>query len=62
MPKIICPVANKNKDGRHVGLDSYDLLIEALRTPPMSDNAIFANQPSVFSHSGVLRMKEPVRS
>jgi hypothetical protein len=30
--RSFCPVANKNKDGRHVGLDSYDLLIEALRT------------------------------
>src|SRR5712691_12753208 len=36
-PRLFCPVANKNRDGRHVGLDVYDLLIEALRTPPMSD-------------------------
>jgi hypothetical protein len=30
--------------GRHVGLDFYDLLIEALRTPPMSDKAMFHQQ------------------
>jgi len=40
-PRLFCPGANKNKDGRHVGLDFYDLLIEALRTPPMSDKKIY---------------------
>jgi hypothetical protein len=44
-PRLFCPVANKNKDGRHVGLDFYDLLFEALRTPPMGDKAMFQQQP-----------------
>jgi len=43
-PWSFCPVANKNKDGRHVGLDFYDLLFETLRTPPMSDKAIYRQQ------------------
>jgi len=37
-----------NKEGRHVGLDFYDLLIEALKTPdPRStcDIRVFANHP-----------------
>jgi hypothetical protein len=29
-------VREKNKEGRHVGLDFYDLLIEALKIPPQA--------------------------
>jgi hypothetical protein len=37
----------KSKEGRHVGLDFYDLLIEALKTPPVRVNECIA-QKSLF--------------
>jgi hypothetical protein len=36
------PTKNKkNKEGRHVGLDFYDLLIEALTAPNAEQNGTF---------------------
>ena len=33
----VIDVGEKNKEGRHVGLDFYDLLIEALKIPSPMD-------------------------
>jgi hypothetical protein len=47
----------KSKEGRHVGLDFYDLLIEALKTPSMSDRALrfYDSNPGTVRRKGLVK-------